>query len=58
MSRLPISELYLSAIMSAQLRFDSSWQTIETIVSMKFDYENVYVVESPTAEDDRDYDDY
>jgi hypothetical protein len=37
---------------ATKLRFDSSWQHIEDVVSTSFDYDDVCVVESPPVEDE------
>jgi len=42
----------------SKLRFNSSWHAVEDIISLRFDDDEVCVVESPPAEDYRDRDDY
>jgi len=42
----------------SKLRFDSSWQAVEDIISLSLDDDEVCVIESPPVEDDRAVDDY
>jgi len=42
----------------SKLRFDSSWQAVEDIISLSLDDDEVCVIESPPVEDDRGIDDY